>query len=84
MRGLECPGVIRDLSIYLYVWEKDLRDGLWPDMMREEKRANMIKSVYVCVCCMCVSVFMYAPHICINRSQSTSFGYFLQLCEFLV
>lgn len=53
-------------------------------MTREEKTANMIKSVcmceYMCVC-VCVSVFMSAPHVCISRSQSTTFGYFLQLCE---
>lgn len=81
MRGLECPGVVRDISICLYVWEKDPRDGLWPDMTREEKTASMIKSVCVCVgMCVCVSVFMSA-HVCIYRSQSTTFGYFLQLYE---
>lgn len=60
MRGLECPGVVRNPSICLYVWEKDPRNGLWPDMMREEKTANMIKSV-----CMCVYV-CFSVHACIT------------------
>lgn len=28
MRGLECPGDVRNPSICLYVWEKDPRNGL--------------------------------------------------------
>lgn len=47
-RGLECSGVRRDLSLCLYVWEKDPRDGLWPGMTVVERRPDMTTSVLVC------------------------------------
>ena len=40
-KGLESPGVLRDLSLSLCVWEKDPRDGLWPGMTVAERRAHM-------------------------------------------
>ena len=38
---MESPGVLRDLSLSLCVWEKDPRDGLWPGMTVAERRAHM-------------------------------------------